>query len=443
MQAEYRTEFELPKGSYISNYYLVVKDIKKYGLIADKRAAEWVYNQIVDERKDPGILSYTADNKVNFRVFPFGVNETRKTGFEVLHRGPLTLKLGNTEIPVTATPQPKQGLQADFTDINNEILYVTASAKLGLSKVTRPDRYVFIVDCSKTGNIDVLTKRMHSFIQKQQIPLSAVSVVAANDSSFEVGRSSKLDYSVPLTLHASHTSGFLLENAVKKVLYKNYVGHEDERPVFIAVTDNIYSSILPQGFGNCQFMLPDNKQIYFLAEEGALQGFDFMSGKYAATVNAGEKIPSYPVYKYAGDNGSKAFNVYLPDDGQDSILLLDDKSTPLENLNALSPWQQGIVMDARFMNLALHPENTYNTSLDIVKYSIRNKLMSRLTAFMVLENEAQEKALLKKQEQILSSKMNLDAGEPERMSEPEIWIALLVIAAILLLKRRKQKSRVC
>lgn len=66
---EYSTVFELPVACWISDYYLTIDGKKEKGILAEKKSAQWVYNNIVSERKDPGILYYLNGNKIMFRVF--------------------------------------------------------------------------------------------------------------------------------------------------------------------------------------------------------------------------------------------------------------------------------------------------------------------------------------------------------------------------------------
>jgi hypothetical protein len=88
---EYVTSFKLPDGAYVSDYYLDVAGTRKEGILADRRAAEFLYQKIVRASKDPGLLRYTGRNTLELRVFPFRSREQRKTGFEVIHNEPFDL----------------------------------------------------------------------------------------------------------------------------------------------------------------------------------------------------------------------------------------------------------------------------------------------------------------------------------------------------------------
>jgi len=71
--SEYATAIDLPEGAWISDYYLFVGKKKEMGILAEKKSAMWVFSNIRNENKDPGILYYQSANKVNFKFFPFSL----------------------------------------------------------------------------------------------------------------------------------------------------------------------------------------------------------------------------------------------------------------------------------------------------------------------------------------------------------------------------------
>ena len=76
---EFRSEFTLPKDVFISDYYLDIGEERVHGILAEKQAANWIYEQITNQRRDPGILQYLYDDVLSLKVYPFLKNETRTT----------------------------------------------------------------------------------------------------------------------------------------------------------------------------------------------------------------------------------------------------------------------------------------------------------------------------------------------------------------------------
>jgi len=77
-QAEFKTEIEVPPGVFVAGYELKIGSEMVPARLSDRRAALWVYHMIRDrERRDPGLLVYTAPDRLGLNVFPFAASEER------------------------------------------------------------------------------------------------------------------------------------------------------------------------------------------------------------------------------------------------------------------------------------------------------------------------------------------------------------------------------
>ncbi|MES2696344.1 MAG: MSEP-CTERM sorting domain-containing protein [Verrucomicrobiota bacterium] len=69
--AEYFKALPLPAGVFVSGFRLHINGQPVPGRITDKKTAVWMYTTIRDrERRDPGLLIYTAPGELELRVFP-------------------------------------------------------------------------------------------------------------------------------------------------------------------------------------------------------------------------------------------------------------------------------------------------------------------------------------------------------------------------------------
>ncbi|MDF1699479.1 MAG: MSEP-CTERM sorting domain-containing protein, partial [Saprospiraceae bacterium] len=122
--AEYATTFDLPVGCWISDYYLYVGDKKEPGILAEKKSAMWIFSQIRNRNRDPGILYYLTGNRLAFRVFPFSKNEVRKTGIEFLHKEPVTFTFDDKVVELG------NSAETNYEKVeNNAIIYLSTKEK--------------------------------------------------------------------------------------------------------------------------------------------------------------------------------------------------------------------------------------------------------------------------------------------------------------------------
>ncbi|MTI57079.1 MSEP-CTERM sorting domain-containing protein [Geosporobacter ferrireducens] len=436
--SEFYSIFTIPEGAYISNYYLYVEGEKKYGMIADKRAANWIYEQNKIRNRDPGVLTYLSGNEIEFKIFPFLGNEVRKTGFEILHRAPIELRLGSERLSLqSAASATYAGKPGDRT-LHPQIQYLTKEMKAELPRMIRKPKYYFLLDYSKGNekNTDEYIQRVKHFIEEQGIHEAIGEIIGVN---FEENRVKYQQGWEDQLQGTEIKGGFYADFPVKRILYEHYSWHLEEEPIFVMVTNAIEKTILSKDFSEFRFTNPEGLKYYHLENTERLMEHSleiqpaYDQGKVAL------EIPQNPVLLWTGEDGR---NIYLPDDGQDSIILLEDRYDVTPDEFKGPGWENGVMLQALYRSYLLHPEQYFEKSLSLVKGSITSHVMSPLTSFIVLENQAQEKVMLEKQKQILETKKPLDIGDRIEMNEPPLLIMICLGIGFLMIRKLWRKRKI-
>lgn len=427
---EYSTDFELPPGTWISDYYLYIDNKKEMGILTEKKTAMWVFNNIQNKYKDPGILHYLTGNKIAFKVFPFDSNETRKTGIELIHKEPIQLIIGKKRIHLG-----KENVPAKIEFENENLAYISSLKKKSLRKIHRKPYFHFIVDATKKKNvakfvnrIKNLTKEYKHLTQNAKISYTNTYVTTHLLDNNWTKDIRKQDFK----------GGFYLDRAIKSVLFDSYQSNTDSFPVIVVVTDSINHAILDKDFSDWGFAFPDHQFFYNLKENDTLDVHSLIQSPSNVILDDGMIIPGNKVLEYHLGNGK---TTYLPDDNQPSIVLKSDIFEVEPSKIKEKSWSSAITLQALWMSQILHPETTNKEWLNLVKCSFISKIMTPVTAYLVVENKAQKAMLKKKQEQVLSSNKALDLEqEIVRMTEPNM-IIIGIILFFLILYRRKKKIR--
>ncbi|WP_338793883.1 MSEP-CTERM sorting domain-containing protein [Bernardetia sp. MNP-M8] len=455
-QREYATFFDLPEGAFISNYYLYVGEEKVEALLAEKKTALWVYRQIVNTRKDPGIIYYNDKGKLGFRVFPFIRNEYRKTGFEILHAEPFELKiddsttvfLGKKEdltdkvlitntngIGVNVKDYSKDNT-ANFKTTSNSN-YISAKELTDLKTITRKPYYHFILDNSKHGGIgkEKYIERIEKFVSNNPLQTNLESKYTLVD--FEVNdleTNWKEDY-----LKNTNKGGFFLEKAVKKIWLENYLqnlnlDNSDKAtyPIIVVVSDELEDGVWTGSLHEWKKYVPEGFEFYELASNNRimLQNFEHF------------KMLGEPVDKISIREVKQKGNYFLPISIKNGITLpiteFDKKeeitSADIEAFEKLPKYAQALSLQNLNETMALYPTQAEKRWLEQVQKSFTARILTPVTTFMVLETEAQRNALLKKQEEVLSGKRLLDLTDARRSSEPSLWIFMAIFGVLFLIK---------
>ncbi|MCX2574824.1 MSEP-CTERM sorting domain-containing protein [Pedobacter sandarakinus] len=430
----YEAKFTLPTGCWISNYYLNIGNRREYGILSEKKAAMWVFNNIKNQNKDPGILYYLSGNTVALKVFPFAANENRKTGLEVIHKGAIILNIDGYKFQVGA----KSTGNRPEKKLLNGIYYIPVQDKKKLKLVKRLPQYHFIIDLSnrQTTYKENYYTRVQTFIKNRQIKPEDVKLHFVNSISEE------MDYH-PNWKNALQTKkcqgGFYLEGAIKKILIKHYRRHERTFPVIITVTNDFESSILPDDYAAYKLSYPDCSNFYELDSTFKIWKHSLM----AQPQNKLEVVSSFQ------NNGVRLYEpkpgkvFYLKNDNEPSICL--DKA--MYNLNStmkhVSEWDKALLIEGMWIDHSLNRSPTQKDHLQMVKQSIASIVLSPNTAYLVVENEAQKIALKRKQQEILSGNKDLDPDEDtQRMDEPNFYLLLVLVVSLFCIYIYKKRNKI-
>lgn len=429
--SEYATTIDLPNGCWINDYYLYVGDKKEMGILAEKKSAMWVFSQIRNENRDPGLLHYLTGNKVSFRVFPFAENEVRKTGIKFIHKEPIKLNIDNHKITLgDTTTQTKPN-----TTKNDYVAYVSSAEKQNLETVKRQPYYHFIVDVSagKANLKDSYKSTIETFLEKN--PLNSNHKI-----SFTNSYTNTTDFNPDwkTTLRAqTFEGGFYLERGIKEVLYDSYTNLSNTYPIIITVTDNMLGAIIAKDFKDFKMTFPESDVFYHLNTLGYLASHS-LTNKPRKLINDDVTIDvNNHVLAWPNTSNPKA---YLPNNKESNIVLKSFNFEINDTEIKSSDWNSGLLLQGKWLSNSLHPETSENNWNDQVKHSFMSKIMTPYTSYIVVENEAQKAILKKKQKEVLSGKKSLDLNEEtQQMSEPELILLFILFGLFLLYKNRKLK----
>jgi hypothetical protein len=436
--AEYVTTIDLPVGCWVSDYYLYVGETKEPGILAEKRSAMWVYSNIRNQNRDPGILYYLTGNKVAFRVFPFAAGEVRKTGIEFLHKEPVILNIDNHTVELgTAEETIEQTI--DETIETENAVYLSSSQKQSLKAVKRKPYFHFLIDASadKERFAAEFARRIETALTKHEAlsENAQISFVNAYVNTFPLDNNLTQRYD---SIERPFKGGFYLERAIQTVLFNAY--KNKSYPVIVVVTDNIRNAVLDRDSSDFKFAYPENDLFYNLDRNGVLQAHSLTGNPVKQLPATPENLVGDSVLEYTFSNNSTA---YLPDNNAPCIVLKHDIFTINPQEIKEKNWQSALTMQAKWMSQILHPETSGKEWLDLVKCSFISKVMTPVTSWLVVENEAQKAILKKKQQQVLSGGKSLDLDEDtQRMSEPNLWLLTILFGLALLYKKIRQRKQI-
>ena len=442
--AEYRTEFTLPDGCFIGDYYLYVGAERKQGILADKRAALITYNTILRTSQDPGLIYYKGDNTIELRVYPFSSNEIRKTGFLVWHSQRETITIDGRKILLAAVSNQTTPLNLPG------ISFIPAAYKKNLSPSERQPKYYFVVDAGRSSPYGEHLRKVADY--RDKYGLTDGVVLAA---SYRV-----YDPSEGIT---KGEGGFNLPLAMEWIFRDVAEGYF---PVIITVSDNIYAA--PEFQNNhLAKRFPESPYYYNLGYDLSLTPYSFADNKRKDLVtnpifarglmyndlvvaaddrsevilvgdpgnkeawnNTRDTVNSSGFDSNTGDSGNTfaSGNTGVSGNGSDSGNTVNSINYPA------TPYENAFFLQAK--SAARHYD--HSAQIEQVRDSFRQRILTRHTAFTVLETIEQEQFLLDLQAKFL----NEDASDAPAvmMSEPGMIVFVLSILFLLYWVRRARRN---
>lgn len=430
--SEYATTINLPEGAWISDYYLYIGNKKEMGILAEKKSALWVFSNIRNENRDPGILYYLTGNQVAFRVFPFAKNEVRKTGIEVLHKEPINFTIDNNSVKLGY----EEETVINESKTSDNVIYVSAKQKQILKQVQRKPYFHFLVDASinKDKYSSEFSKRIEQVLVNNSLLTENAKITFANSyvKTVPIKGDWKQTYKAQ-----TFEGGFYLDRAIKTTLFKAYKEQTNSYPILVVVTDSIQKSVLDKDFSDFTMAFPETNLFFNLNGNGELQPHSLTSNPVEPISDSVKSSFNLSVLEYKIDNKT----IYLPNNNLPSIILRNDIFEVSTDSIKAKNWQSALTMQGKWNSQTLHPETSDNEWLNLTKYSFISKVMTPVSSYIVVENETQKAILKKKQEDVLSSNKSLDLGEDtQRMSEPNFILMTVLLCLVLWCRQNRQRK---
>lgn len=405
---EYVTTFSLPEGAYISDYYLDVFGERKKGILADKRAAMWIYHDIVNVNEDPGMLRYIKDNTLELRVFPFAENELRYTGFEVMHTGETTLCIDGQVINLPSLEPSTE------VEVKGAVM-LPAELKEMLPKAKqRPVQYYFVVDCSAHSNIAYQLSQIKEYAMYESIDEADVLFV-----SYRLEQESPLDNAGDIRVTTQ--GGFNLALAVRRILETNA---GETVPVIIFTSGNPTAALHPEKISLLSAQYPESRFYYWLRADMKLTPYSLDTGM------AGEPVEQPILSDALLYNGMR-----VKDNGIAELVRTGEASLDITG----NQYQRAMMLDIASRS---GRAQTTAESISLLRASFRANVLTPQTAFIVVETPLQEQLMLEKQEKLMEQDTALAAKES--LDEPSLLICALILAfcgMCIALRRRKKAKK--
>jgi hypothetical protein len=478
-QSEYESLIQLPASAWVSGLKLKIGTNWVDGRIVERKAAEWVYRQIRDERRDPAFLRYEGENLLKLSVFPVLAKETREVELTVVFPTGFAdaLYIGSRRVELSSD------------GIVNQLAY--ASGVLVASKrsnqlqtpVWKEDGAYVILDCSKgqQWTDEALAKAFARVKDDLKLPIRAIvyanyetrvqsvtetepALLALQSKKSMLPERGGLDLDAAVRRSASHIAQsftlsqdswrvpqlVLLRNKIPvvpapiKYRARNTKIEEVKKqllaPKVKAQSVRVANTWVPMLSPTVTVLVLDESPSEEKLLEGASQAMVPVDPKQFIPVALGERVQwlsalGQSACVFAGDVSGSG----VPSQEQDSRAYATLKIWDTEGAQFVPPahcvlmpkadtWAQGAAAWQLQTQLQLNPSKDA-LRREILKQSWACGVVTDVGSYIVVENSAQWKMLELKQRQTLAANAALDTVEAPAPSMGMLLMGLLIFIA--------------
>lgn len=386
------TNISLPDHAFLTQHWLTIESVEVPAQITARSTALWVYNRVTERLQDPSLIYYERANQLRWKVFPVPAAGFRLARLHFKHAGDAELMIGDKRVLLRAVSPP-----AELASASGKFSLL-APAKTEFLAARKPYLHL-VVDCSSNASEDY---RRDAELAAQYLGLSLPAArVSYVNSSIRTGHLS----GVSKLQCADRRHGFFLDMALRSLIYEQNASSSDSFPVFAILSP----TPLNVGWNGLSYLM-----VYY----GDADAFVHVTADKVVTWSfSGKRVSGKPRVgigvRRVHDRVFSAAARLLPTafDGEKSALL----------------------NGAEFHHAYVSGEP--EARVRAVLSAIETGTLNAAAGSIVLETEAQRLKLAELHSKMLSARNELDTGERPRMSEPSLFLLLILILPLWIRRR--------
>jgi len=430
-QAEFVTSINIPESVAVSGYWLDVESERVQGKVFDRKTALWVFHMIRDStRRDPGMIHYIEDETLELRVFPFSSNQTRQCAVTLLYPRGLSpeVSIGKRKLAMPSSANVQEIVLAGTDDATG----VSIPAGRDLPSIRRKSYLHVLVDVSAAAveSMSLASEKIAKvLVDHPEIDSLKIDLVNHETSSVGTEYMNRDNWRDNLELALSSVNpvgGFWPERAVNHLLLKQSTAKDvlEMVPLVMLVSEQALE-------------IDDSELIPEVAPDVVITTPVTMGTNAVECMVYALRCNDQIKFMEAGGSGVVSFmskgavEVYDAEDGwvgmQSDIQLHDD-----------SRYSKHIAMQAFVDQMESYPHLADDFRDEVLALSKDSGLLTRHTAYIVVENSAQWEMLKRKEKDAMKSDSALEFDEFQETHvtpEPETWILFCIGIAVLLMHR--------